>query len=125
MTSSEPSTYRVNLTVSDEDTAIAVGSGDVPVLSTPRIIALCEEAAKNLVAPRLDENETTVGLSVQLEHLRPCAVGTETWTEAQLERSEGRRLHFTVSTKDDRGLVAAGKLTRVRVDTDRFMEKTR
>jgi predicted thioesterase len=62
-------------------------------------------------------------MRVQLDHLAPTAVGTKVQAEATLEKVEGRRLTFTVSAADERGLVAAGKVTRVVVDVDRFLEK--
>lgn len=113
------------LTVGEADTAVALGSGEVEVLGTPRLVALCEQAAMTAVAGRVAEGSTTVGLSVQLDHLRPTPVGEAVVAEAHLDRIEGRRLIFTVSAKDERGLVAAGKVTRVVIEVERFMEKTR
>ena len=113
----------VKLTVGDADTAIALGSGTVPVLATPRIVALCEKASVKALAGQLSDGQTTVGMRVQIDHLAPSAVGHTIIAEATLEKVEGRRLTFTVNTKDERGLIAAGKVTRVIVDTERFLEK--
>jgi predicted thioesterase len=113
----------VSLLVRDEDTAVALGSGEVPVLATPRLIALCEQAALRAVADMVPAGHTTVGMRVQLDHLVPTAIGTNVTAEATLEKVEGRRLTFTVSATDDRGLVAAGKVTRVVVDVERFLDK--
>ena len=113
------------LTVGHGDTALAVGSGEVPVLSTPRLVALCEEATLACVEGQLDRGSTTVGMRVELGHLHPTAVGSRVVAEATLERVEGRRLIFTVSASDRCGLVAAGKVTRVVVETDRFLDKAR
>jgi predicted thioesterase len=115
----------VELVVSEADTAIAFRSGDVPVLSTPRILALVEEAAVASLDGQLDEGSSTVGMRVQLEHISPTAVGGRVTAEATLEKVEGRRLLFHVSAKDERGLVAAGKVTRVVVDVERFLDKAR
>lgn len=111
------------MVVSEADTALALGSGSVPVLGTPRVVALCEQAAMAAIAGRLDVGATTVGMRVQIDHLQPTAVGTAVSAEAILERIEGRRLTFMVSVHDPRGLVAAGKVTRVVIDVQRFMEK--
>ncbi len=111
--------------MADEDTAVAFRSGDVAVLSTPRIVALCEEAAVAAVEGSLDAGETTVGMRIQLDHLNPTAVGDVVTADARLEKVEGRRLKFSVSVNDARGLVAAGKVTRVVVDRDRFLDKCR
>jgi len=111
--------------VSDVDTAIAYGSGSVPVLSTPCLIALCEQAAIAALADRLPAGVTSVGMRVQIDHLQPTPVGQEVSAEAVLKHVEGRRLTFSVAVNDHRGLVAAGKVTRVIVDVERFMDKTR
>ena len=109
--------------VSDADTAIEVGSGDVPVLATPRLIALFEQAAVAAVHEQLPDDQTSVGMRVQIDHLAPTAVGDTVRAEATLEKVEGRRLLFTVSARDARGLVGAGKVTRVVVDRERFLDK--
>ena len=111
------------LTVGEADTAVAFRSGDVAVLATPRLIALCEEAALLAVVDDLAPGETTVGSRVELSHVTPVAVGAEVRAEAVLERVEGRRLIFSVSVSDGRGLVAAGRLTRVVVETERFLKR--
>jgi predicted thioesterase len=116
---------RAELTVGEADTAVALGSGDVPVLGTPRLVALCEEACCAVVAGHLAEGETTVGMRVQLDHLAATKVGAKVWAEATLERVEGRRVTFTVSASDDHGLVGAGKVTRVVVDRQRFLGTSR
>ena len=120
----EPGTSaEVELTVEEADTAEAMGSGDVPVLATPRVVALCEAASMAAVRDALGPGETTVGHSVQLDHVAPTRVGRRVRAEATLMKVEGRRLTFNVSVNDARGLVAAGKITRVLVNTDRFLEK--
>ena len=111
------------MTVTDQDTAIALRSGHVAVLATPRVVALCEEATCQAVGGELDEGQTTVGMRVQLDHLAPSGVGAQVRAECTLEKVEGRRLVFTVSVNDDQGLIAAGKITRVVVDAERFLKK--
>ena len=113
------------LVVTQADTALALRSGEVEVLGTPRVIALAEEAAVAAVADRLPRGQTTVGMRVQIDHLAPTSVGSSVAAEATLEKVEGRRLTFTVSVSDHCGLVAAGRVTRVVVETDRFLEKAR
>ena len=115
---------RIELLVADEDTAVVARTGDVAVLSTPRVIALVEETAVAAVAGRLGEGETTVSMRVQLDHLTPAAVGDTVTAGAKLEKVEGRRLIFSVSVTDARGLVAAGKITRVIVDRTRFLDRS-
>jgi predicted thioesterase len=115
----------IELEVTADDTAVALGSGSVAVLGTPRIVALCEEATCLAVAAQLGPGETTVGLRVELAHLAPIAVGSKVTAEATLDKMEGRRLIFTVSVNDASGLVAAGKVTRATVDVKGFLEKAR
>jgi predicted thioesterase len=116
-------TASVTLVVADADTALALRSGDVAVLATPRLIALAEEASMEAIANDLPEGRTTVGYQVQLAHLTPTAVGGTVVAEATLEQVEGRRLTFRVSVNDARGLVAAGRITRVIVERGRFLER--
>jgi len=111
------------LVVTEADTALALGSGIVEVLGSPRLVALCEEACCRALENALDEGTTTVGMRIQFDHLQPTPVGAEVVAEAVLEKIDGRRLKFTVSASDPGGLVAAGKITRVMVDLDRFMAK--
>jgi fluoroacetyl-CoA thioesterase len=116
---------QVELLVSDADTASALGSGDVPVLATPRVVALCEEATLRALAPELRPGQTSVGFRVEITHLAPVSVGSSVVASASLERIEGKRLVFSVTVNDKCGLVAAGRVTRVLVDLATFMEKAR
>jgi len=111
------------LVVGDADTARSLGSGSVEVLGTPRLVALLEAATINAVDRFLDDGTTTVSMRVQVDHLQPTPVGAEVFAEAYLDRIDGRRITFTVTASDSGGLVAAGKVTRVVVDVNRFMSK--
>jgi len=111
--------------VEEIDTAIAFRSGDVPVIATPRVVALAEEATVVAVAGALAPGHTTVGSAVQLTHLAPSPVGASVTADVVLESIEGRRLVFRVSITDGRGLVAAGYVTRVVVERERFLDRTR
>ncbi len=114
-----------SLEVGEADTAIAFGSGEVPVLATPRLVALCEEATLRALEGKCAPGHSTVGVRVQIEHISPTAVGGIVSAEANLEKVEGRRLIFHVAARDERGLVAAGKVSRVMVNIETFLEKTR
>lgn len=113
----------VSHVVADADTAVALGSGDVAVLGTPRVVALCEAATVAAVAAQLGEGETTVGTAVRLEHLAAVAVGGRVEARAVLEEAEGRRLVFAVTVASERGPVATGEVTRVVVERKRFLER--
>ena len=116
---------QAELVVTDVDTAIALGTGEVPVLATPRLLQLCEQASLSALGPSLNAGQTTVGFRVEFTHLAPVSVGSKVLATATLERCEGRRLVFNVSVTDACGLVAAGKVTRVLVDAAHFMEQAR
>lgn len=113
----------VRLVVGEADTANALGSGDVHVLGTPRLVALFEQATVDALRGILDEGQTSVGMRVQIDHLQPTPVGAEVVAEAHVDKIEGRRISFTVTATDSGGLVAAGKVTRVVVDVDKFLSK--
>jgi fluoroacetyl-CoA thioesterase len=108
-------------TVTEADTAAAAGSGEVPVLATPRVLALAERATVAVVAGALEAGATTVGTRVELDHLAPSPVGAELEVQAVLEQVTGRRLVFAVRLHDGDRPVASGRVTRVVVDTAAFL----
>ena len=118
-------TAKVRLTVGDADTAQALGSGDVPVLGTPRVVALAEAATVLATARALESGDTTVGVRVELDHRAPTPVGHQVVAEAVLTSVTGRRLVFevTVRDEDDDLVVADGRVERIVVDRGRFVAK--
>jgi predicted thioesterase len=113
-------------TVDEQDTAAAVGSGDVPVLATPRLLALCEAATvAALSEANLPASQTSVGTRVALEHQRPSAVGEVLTAVATLTEVDGRRLVLDVAvTDDDDQVVGHATITRVLVERERFLRRT-
>ena len=111
--------------VTEADTARALGSGAVEVLGTPRLIALCEEAAVEAIAPALPEGTTTVGVRIELDHVRPTPVGHEVVAEAVVVEAAGRRAVFDVTASGPDGAVGSGRITRMSVDLERFMAPLR
>jgi predicted thioesterase/catechol 2,3-dioxygenase-like lactoylglutathione lyase family enzyme len=110
----------VQATVTPEMTAAHVGSGDVPVLATPMVLALAERAAVAALAGRLPMGSTTVGVSADVMHSAPTPVGATVTASARLETVEGRRLRFAFVLSDPGGEVAAGSHTRAIVDRESF-----
>jgi fluoroacetyl-CoA thioesterase len=108
-------------TVTDADTAAALGSGLVPVLSTPRVLALMERATVQALEGAVEPGTTTVGAKVELEHLLATPVGAPVEVSATLERVDGRRLEFAVQVEDAGRLAARGRVTRVLIDLERFL----
>jgi fluoroacetyl-CoA thioesterase len=114
--------------VTEADTAEAMGSGSVPVLATPRLLALAEAAACAAVAPQLPDGLTTVGTSATLEHRRASPLGSEIVVEAELTEVDGRRLVFgfiarAAGTGED-VVVGAGTIERVVLDRARFVARS-
>ena len=117
-------TARVALTVTDADTAQALGSGDVPVLGTPRVLALVEAATVRATARQLPTGTTTVGTRVELEHLVATPVGGTVTAEARLSTVDGNRLSFAVTVHDDSDRLAArGTVVRALVEREKFLAK--
>lgn len=109
--------------VTDDDTATALGSGDVPVLATPRLVAWMEAATVRCAGAFVGAGQTTVGTAVRIHHRRPTPIGGTVEVTADAPSSAaGRRLTFTVLAIDGSGeLVATGEIDRVVVDRERFM----
>ncbi|MDI1465754.1 hotdog domain-containing protein [Catellatospora sp. KI3] len=116
-------TAKVQLTVGDADTAQALGSGDVPVLATPRVVALAEAATVAATARALESGQTTVGVRVELDHRAATPIGRLVTAEALLAKVDGRRLFFEVTVRDGDTVAAEAKVERVLVDRHRFLEK--
>lgn len=116
-------THTSTLKVTTAHTAIEMGSGDMPVLATPAMAALMENAAMLAVSASLPEGCTTVGGHISTSHLKPSRVGAEISATATLEKIEGRKLHFTIEAHDGDTLIGEGTHLRFIVDRDRFMAK--
>ncbi|OUC99499.1 thioesterase [Streptosporangium minutum] len=114
---------RLLIMVEKEDTATKIGSGDVPVLATPRVLALAEQATVQAVAGALDPGQTSVGTKVALEHLVASPVGTHVEIAAELTEVDGRRLVFAFTARDRNTTVATGTVERVVVDRERFLSR--
>jgi fluoroacetyl-CoA thioesterase len=117
----------VRATVAEADTAAAMGSGDVPVLATPRLLALAEAATLAAVGPSLGAGLTSVGTSVSLEHRRASPLGADVDVEAELTEVDGPRLVFSFIARaadtDEDVVVGAGTVERVVVDRARFIAR--
>lgn len=111
----------LSFVVTNADTARALGSGDVNVLATPRVLAWLEAATVTVVAASLDQDETTVGTSVELAHLVPTPIGAQVTVEARVSSVDGRRIGFAVRAVNPDGEIAVrGQIARARVPRSRF-----
>lgn len=115
----------VQFEVTEDDTALAVGSGDLPVLGTPRLLAWCEAATCAAIADSLDPARTSVGSRVSLEHLAASPVGERVEVQASVSYVDGRLVRFAVAATHvgDGKLIGTGEVTRVVVDRDRFLAR--
>lgn len=116
-------THTSSLTVTEALTAKAMGSGDMPVLATPAMMALMENAAMTAVAPELPDGSTTVGGHIESSHLKPTPVGAEVKAEATLTKVDGRKLYFTVKAMQGDTIIGEGTHLRFIVDREKFMSK--
>jgi fluoroacetyl-CoA thioesterase len=115
-------------TVTDDDTAVALGSGDVPVLATPRVVAWLEGATVACLDDVLDDASTSVGTRVEIDHLAASPVGAHITAAASVVEVDGRSVVFEVAAEHRVGdgapvLVAAGRVVRAVVDRERFLAR--
>lgn len=109
--------------VNRSNTALAMGSGDLPVFATPAMVALMENAAMQAVASSLSEELTTVGAEMNVTHVKPSGVGAKIVATAKLTAIDGRKLTFHVEARDAVGIIGEGTHIRYAVDRNRFLSK--
>ena len=115
--------YTSELRVNESLTAIAVGSGDMPVLATPMMMALMENAAMLSVKDKLPEGSTTVGGHIESSHLKPSKIGDVVRAEAEVTRVDGKKIEFRVSAYSGEALIGEGTHLRFIVDRQKFMSR--
>ncbi len=113
----------VELVVSEADTAQTYGSGDVPVLATPKLVAIIEQACLSALNGHLDEGQTTVGLAIDLKHFAPTVVGRMVAAEARLDSVDGRKLTFSCRVFEGEQEIARARHVRVAVDRADFLAR--
>lgn len=108
----------------DKNTALAVGSGALPVFGTPMMVALMEEAACLCMAELYtDKGQTCVGTAISVAHTAPTPVGQQVTATATMTGIEGRQVTFDLTAHDEKGLIGTGTHTRFMVDEAKFMAK--
>ena len=110
-------------TVTGANTALALGSGLVPVYATPALVALLEEAAVNALKPLLEPGKTSVGTRIDVSHLAASPIGMIVRAQATLSKVDGRRLVFDVVAYDEAEQIAEGIHERVLVNEQRFLAR--
>lgn len=114
---------QISLIVGQDDTATALGSGTAPVLATPRMIALMEEAAWTAIQDGLEEDQTSVGISMNVSHLSATPVGMEITASAEVTAIAGRKVSFLLKAWDEKGLIGEGTHQRAVVQEEKFVCK--
>ena len=116
-------THTSQLTVTEAVTAIAMGSGDMPVLATPAMMALMENAAMLAVADHLPEGCTTVGGQITSSHLKPSKLGDTVMATATVTRVDGKKIEFRVEAHCGDTLLGGGTHLRFIVDREKFISR--
>ena len=117
-------TISKTIKVEEENLACAMGSGSLMVLATPAVVALMENAASELAQNELADDElTTVGTMISIEHTSPTPIAAEVTAKAILTKVDGRMFYFDVEAYDKKGLIAKGTHTRVSVKAEKFQDK--
>ena len=111
------------LTVTEAVTAISVGSGDMPVLATPMLLALMENAAMLAVKEALPEGCTTVGGHIASSHLKPSKIGDVVRAEAEVTKVEGKKIEFKVAAYSGEVLLGEGTHLRFIVEREKFLSR--
>lgn len=114
----------VNDIVTDNNTAVSVGSGSLAVYATPAMLALIEKAACVALMGVLNEGETSVGTLLNVKHIAATPVGMKVSATAELIERDGRRLVFNVTANDECGLIGEGTHERFVVNSEKFIQKT-
>lgn len=109
--------------VTNDNTADAVLSGTLKVFSTPMMIAAMEAASVDAIKDFLDDDSSSVGTKINIEHMSASPVGMNITAESTLREIDGRRLVFDVKAYDDKGIIGTGVHERVIVNSAKFMDK--
>lgn len=113
-----------NFSVTESLTAASLGSGLLPVLSTPAMIAFMEGVCQHCLQPNLEEGYGTVGIEVNVRHLSATPVGMTVTVECELISVEGNLFVFDVKAFDEVGLIGEGSHKRCVINDEKFMKKT-
>ena len=114
----------VNEVVTEQNTALSVGSGSLKVYATPAMLALIEKAACEAVSTLLNEGETTVGTLLNVKHLAATPIGMKVSATAELAERDGRKFVFNVTAYEECGIIGEGTHERFLVFSEKFTEKT-
>ena len=116
--------YTLKIDVTEADTALAVGSGELRVLATPKMCALMEECAYKCIASELEDGASSVGTSLNIKHFSATPVGMQVVVCATVTGVDGRKITFDLVAEDEAGKIGEGSHERFVVYADKFVSKT-
>ncbi|WP_343216353.1 thioesterase family protein [Clostridium simiarum] len=116
-------THKEEIKVTEELTAKALSSGTMEVYATPAMIALMESVSKDSVKNYIEEGYTTVGIEINVKHIKASAIGSIVKGQCLLERVEGKRLYFKVEAFDEKGKIGEGTHIRYIVNEKEFLDR--
>ena len=114
---------RAETTVTQENTAVAMGSGQSPVFATPAMVALMEQAASASLLPYLEVGQGTVGVHMDVVHESASPIGMQVWAESEVVSVDDRQITFSITAYDTAGPIGFGQHTRVRIGEARFLAR--
>lgn len=109
--------------VEDEDTAVKLGSGNLAVFATPAMVALMENTAMSSVIDGLEKGFDTVGIEINVKHIRATPKGAKVWCESVLTKIEEKRLFFEVNAFDEKGTIGTATHVRYIIDVNKFLDR--
>jgi predicted thioesterase len=113
----------IETVVTENDSAVKYASGTLEVYATPAMIALMENSAKSCVGLHLPSQYTTVGIEVNIRHIKPTGIGSKVKCEAILQEVKGKKLFFNVAAWDEKGKIGEGTHVRYIVESEDFMRR--
>lgn len=116
-------TFNQTITVQPKDTAIVYGSGKLEVFATPAMVALMENTAVRCLETYLEKGQDTVGIEINVKHIKATAVGGKVNCKATVKEIEGRRIRFEIEAEDEQGPIGYAVHDRFIIDPIKFMAK--
>lgn len=116
-------TYKQSITVQPKDTAAVYGSGSLEIFATPAMVALMENTAVHCLEGHLEEGQDTVGIEINVKHIKATPAGGKVNCKAKVTEIEGRRIRFEIEAEDEKGQIGYAIHDRFIIDPVKFMAK--
>lgn len=116
-------TFSQEMTVEQKDTAAVYGSGKLDVFATPAMVGLMENTAMRCLDGLLEKGDDTVGIEINVKHLKATLVGKKVWCTATITEVDGRRIVYAIEAKDETGIIGTAVHDRFIVNVEKFLSK--